>query len=1248
MIRKEVFTFLVFWAFSASTLFAQSAPSILSSPVTEARIGDAYVYDVDASGLPAPTYALELAPSDMSIEAETGIIAWAPTTAGDFAVKVVASNISGQVSQEFSIHVAAGEAPVITSAPVTEAFVNQDYAYDVEATGDPEPDFALALAPPGMTIEAKTGLITWTPTVEGVVTVSVTATNESGSASQDFAISVISQNVEPTITSSPITLGTAGSLYTYDVEATGTPTPTYSLSKGPLSMTIDESSGLVSWTPESAGMYEVEVNAINDAGTDTQNFTISVGDAKTPPVITSTALTTATIGQDYSYDVDATGNPIPSYSLAEAPEGMSIDENTGLITWTPQTTGEYRVVVVAENDAGSTSQEFAITVSEQLVAPTITSTPSTQGTVNQLYRYVAAATGNPKPTITLSESPVGMSINASGVIRWTPQSPGDFNVVVTATNSVGSDTQEFTISISEQPVAPVITSSPISQGTVGETYIYDVEAGGNPAPTFTLTQSPEGMGIDAATGQVTWAPGSTGGFTVGIQAQNSVGADLQEFTLTISEQQYEPVFTSSPSTQAFVNQEYSYVVSADANPGAGFSLIKAPASMSINAITGEITWTPTQIGSFEVSVQASNALGSAVQEYALTVSMDFAAPTIVSSPITQALVSIEYNYEVNAVGNPMPTFVLTESPADMSIDAESGMITWTPRTPGNFKVTVEAQNSQGSFTQSFNVLVGILGSVPLVQLETVQVVSANSLNLRAFTNANGSTTQVAFEYGQNAVDEFRVVASPETIEGFEDVEVIARLSDLDEGKVYLFRAIAENNVGQIVSPTRTFTTYRSSYQIGASRPFSEPVDSLKYRLFSIPGDVDIDVSETLQGTQGQDWGVYADNGAPANFFKAYDGSDRFHFQPGRGFWVLSRTNWVVEDQTVNTVPLDPSGVYQIPLQAGWNIISSPYLVTVPWAQVRNISPSAPPTAKIWSFNGAFREANSLEPYQAYYYFHDGEEEASLSIPFPGLRPNASKTAAAKTNASKLSGNGSDAAHLVLEATGFDSLYAAAEILIDAGADREKDRFDQYAPRAAFSTLGLLIEPAFDAPYGHMALEARPDIQDGAVFDLVLDAKPGERIDLTVNGLEGFFDEEVYLVDAVTGEFTNLHEQAGITVYPTARRTKYRLVIGSESFVEAQRSQLAPETILLQQNFPNPFAGTTTISYSLTESEYVDLTVYDVLGREVQTLVSGVQPAGFHQVVWGEASGASLPEGVYMLRMKTESGQNHVVSMTKVR
>jgi hypothetical protein len=78
----------------------------------------------------------------------------------------------------------------------------------------------------------------------------------------------------------------------------------------------------------------------------------------------------------------------------------------------------------------------------------------------------------------------------------------------------------------------------------------------------------------------------------------------------------------------------------------------------------------------------------------------------------------------------------------------------------------------------------------------------------------------------------------------------------------------------------------------------------------------------------------------------------------------------------------------------------------------------------------------------------------------------------------------------------------------------------------------------------------------------------------------------------------------------------------------------PRTFRLHQNYPNPFNPTTTIPFTLDKNGFVELKVYDIIGREVKTLIRKPMFTGSHKVTF---DGTGLPSGVYYYRL-TLDGQ----------
>jgi hypothetical protein len=89
---------------------------------------------------------------------------------------------------------------------------------------------------------------------------------------------------------------------------------------------------------------------------------------------------------------------------------------------------------------------------------------------------------------------------------------------------------------------------------------------------------------------------------------------------------------------------------------------------------------------------------------------------------------------------------------------------------------------------------------------------------------------------------------------------------------------------------------------------------------------------------------------------------------------------------------------------------------------------------------------------------------------------------------------------------------------------------------------------------------------------------------------------------------------------------------------SEMSNAVPAQYALHANYPNPFNPTTQIKFDLPEASTVRLSVFNILGQEVATLVDGAMGAGYQSVEWNTANlqGSALPSGIYMYRLQATS------------
>jgi len=97
---------------------------------------------------------------------------------------------------------------------------------------------------------------------------------------------------------------------------------------------------------------------------------------------------------------------------------------------------------------------------------------------------------------------------------------------------------------------------------------------------------------------------------------------------------------------------------------------------------------------------------------------------------------------------------------------------------------------------------------------------------------------------------------------------------------------------------------------------------------------------------------------------------------------------------------------------------------------------------------------------------------------------------------------------------------------------------------------------------------------------------------------------------------------------------FNFAIENTTHIREEREKQIPNVSVLHQNYPNPFNPSTTISYNLGEEAFVDLTIYDILGREVITLTNTLQQPGLKSVQWNakDSQGNQVSAGIYQYKI----------------
>ena len=608
------------------------------------------------------SYDLSLAPEGLTIDPQNGLVVWQPTIdqVGENQVILRATDASGSISlQSFTIEVAApNTAPVITSTPPENGYTDAAFVYNVLAQ-DAELDslsYAIAAGPATATIDA-TGKIEWQPDATGSFDFEVLVTDTDGNeVTQSFTVDVLANapDATPFVISEARTEIGLGQDYLSQISGTDAlgRDLIWSLVDGPADIEVS-ADGIISFTPVAIGLQTVVLTATNaDGETEEVSFELNVVGRPVinTPVIVSQPIESATIGNEYQYDVTVTGvdGELLSFTILDGPVGASIDPNLGTLRWTPvsdQLGDSDFVIEVANADGLAITQEFTVTASRFGGPPRIVSTPPTEANVGGSYLYTVGAIdaeGDPL-TYRLLDAPAGLTINeTTGEISWTPtadQTGLQTTVIEVVDGFGGATTQAFAILVGDGIVneAPSIESEAPRFTAVGSDYSYQVVATDPEGTdlTYEISRGPAGLTIsDAGLVSFTPADGQAGQFVVTIRVTDAGGAtSIESFELDVLAENRAPVITSvAPSALVQgVDLRYDVLVSdADLDPFA-FELIEAPAGTTINAF-GQIVLENTSdlpLGDYDFEVRVSDPRGGeATQSFTVELQADTEGPRV--------------------------------------------------------------------------------------------------------------------------------------------------------------------------------------------------------------------------------------------------------------------------------------------------------------------------------------------------------------------------------------------------------------------------------------------------------------------------------------------------------------------------------------------------------------------------------------------------------------------------------------------
>ncbi|UTF84099.1 putative Ig domain-containing protein [Staphylococcus epidermidis] len=671
----------------------------------------------------AVTNKVEGLPAGMTFDEATNTISGTPSEVGSYDITVTTTDENGNSeTTTFTIDVEDTTKPTVESVADQTQEVNTEIEpIKIEATDNSGRAVTNKVdgLPDGVTFDEATNTISGTPSEVGSYDITVTTTDESGNVTETIFTIDVEDTTKPTVESiAGQTQEVNTEIEPIKIEAKDNSgqTVTNKVDGLPDGVTFDEATNTISGTPSEVGSYTVTVTTMDESGNATETtFTIDVEDTTKPTVESvadqtqevNTEITPITIESEDNSDQAVTNK------VDGLPDGVTFDEATNTISGTPSEVGSYTVTVTTTDESGNaTETTFTIDV-EDTTKPTVKSvSDQTQEVNTEITPIKIEATDNSGQTVTnkVDGLPDGITFDeATNTISGTPSEVGSYDITVTTTDESGNATETtFTINVEDttKPTVEDIADQTQEVNTEIEPIKIEATDNGGQAVTNKVDGLPDGVTFDEATNTISGTPSEVGSYDIIVTTTDENGnSETTTFTIDVEDTTKPTVEDIADQTQEINTEIEPIKIEARDNSGQAVTnkVDGLPDGVTFDEATNTISGTPSEVGSYDITVTTTDESGNAT-ETTFTIDVeDTTKPTVEDITDQTQEVNTEITpIKIEARDNSGQTVTnkVDGLPDGVTFDEATNTISGTPSEVGSYTVTVTTTDESSNATET--------------------------------------------------------------------------------------------------------------------------------------------------------------------------------------------------------------------------------------------------------------------------------------------------------------------------------------------------------------------------------------------------------------------------------------------------------------------------------------------------------------------------------------------------------------------